>query len=103
MSESSRPLVVALAYFEAHGREFRPWELRAAAHHFAAPWRGPLSHDLAQVIKSWPWSSEAAARAIPLTYAGDASEGDKFFCAEYGCNCGFSYAYSAGEPMGVPA
>lgn len=50
-----------------------------------------------------PWT---AARAIlaavgPVEFAGWAVEGDAYRCEDFGCGCGWTYAYLAGEPMGM--
>lgn len=38
----------------------------------------------------------------PALFAGRASEGDFYSCADYGCPCGWVYLYEVGEPMGRP-
>lgn len=38
----------------------------------------------------------------PALFAGWASDGDFYSCAEYGCPCGGVYFYEVGEPMGRP-
>lgn len=38
----------------------------------------------------------------PALFAGWATGGETYRCAEHGCRCGWRYAYSPGEPMGRP-
>lgn len=38
----------------------------------------------------------------PVVFAGWAVGGERFRCADFGCDCGWWYAYEPGEPMGVP-
>ena len=38
----------------------------------------------------------------PTTFAGWAGKDDGYVCADYGCPCGWEYAYERGEPMGEP-
>ena len=38
----------------------------------------------------------------PALFAGWARKGDEYRCADYGCRCGWVYAYAPGEPMGRP-
>lgn len=38
----------------------------------------------------------------PTLFAGFAEGGEVYRCADHGCPCGWSYAYEAGEAMGMP-
>lgn len=38
----------------------------------------------------------------PALFAGWALDGDGYACADWGCHCGWEYAYDPGEPMGMP-
>ena len=38
----------------------------------------------------------------PTLFAGWAEGGEVYRCADHGCSCGWTYAYEAGEPMGMP-
>lgn len=38
----------------------------------------------------------------PVVFAGWASRDDGYACIDYGCGCGWEYAYDPGEPMGMP-
>jgi hypothetical protein len=38
----------------------------------------------------------------PALFAGWAGADDGYVCREHGCRCGWEYAYSPGEPMGMP-
>ena len=39
--------------------------------------------------------------AGPALFAGWAEEGDGYACRDHGCDCGWEYAYDAGEPKGM--
>ncbi len=57
-----------------------------------------------QKIGKGPWaaaiiSNEAAG---PALFAGWATRGDAYDCADYGCPCGWGWEYERGEPMGMP-
>lgn len=43
-----------------------------------------------------------AEAAGPTVFAGFAEGGEAYRCSDWGCPCGWSYAYSAGEPMAIP-
>jgi hypothetical protein len=38
----------------------------------------------------------------PSLFAGWANRGDEYRCRDWGCRCGWRYAYEPGEPMGMP-
>ncbi|HEY9412223.1 MAG TPA: hypothetical protein VIP77_21775 [Jiangellaceae bacterium] len=38
----------------------------------------------------------------PALFAGWSGKDDGFACADFGCGCGWEYAYEPGEPMGMP-
>lgn len=38
----------------------------------------------------------------PCVFCGWAKGGERFRCSDWGCGCGFTYEYRAGEPMGMP-
>ncbi|MBI0294494.1 hypothetical protein JBE04_08360 [Streptomyces sp. PRKS01-29] len=51
-----------------------------------------------------PWSATvvlAEARG-PVLFAGWAKGGERYRCSDWGCDCGWWYAYEPGEPMGEP-
>ncbi|MBF4549246.1 hypothetical protein [Pseudoclavibacter sp. VKM Ac-2888] len=49
-----------------------------------------------------PWSAGlTSAEAVgPTQFIGWAKKGDAYRCADWGCPCGWEYAYEVGEPMG---
>ncbi len=51
-----------------------------------------------------PWSATitCAEAGGPVVFAGWASGGERYRCADHGCRCGWWYRYEAGEPMGRP-
>lgn len=38
----------------------------------------------------------------PALFAGWAGKNDGYACSDWGCGCGWEYAYDPGEPMGMP-
>lgn len=51
-----------------------------------------------------PWAASLIPfEAVgPCIFAGWAAGGEVYRCSDHGCGCGFTYAYEAGEPMGIP-
>ena len=51
-----------------------------------------------------PWGAAwALAEGVgPALFAGWASGGERYRCAEHGCDCGWEYEFAAGEAMGMP-
>ena len=51
-----------------------------------------------------PWSAAIITNEAvgPSVFAGWAQGGEFYDCAEHGCDCGWTYAYEPGDPMGVP-
>lgn len=51
-----------------------------------------------------PWSATIViAEAVgPVLFLDWAKGGEKYRCSDYGCGCGWTYTYRAGEPMGHP-
>lgn len=48
-------------------------------------------------------AAHICAEAVgPVIFAGWAAGGEVYACEDYGCQCGFFYAYEAGEAMGMP-
>ncbi|MGW7598126.1 hypothetical protein [Streptomyces antimycoticus] len=96
--------------------ELYPWQLWCTVNHYRvkptarvgqlAP---AFAYRRSQVVApqktgKGPWSAAivlAEARG-PVVFAGWAVGGERFRCADFGCDCGWWYAYEPGEPMGVP-
>jgi hypothetical protein len=57
-----------------------------------------------QKIGKGPWTATivAAEGAGPVIFNGWAKGGELYECSDYGCGCGWEYAYEPGEPMGIP-
>jgi hypothetical protein len=57
-----------------------------------------------QKVGKGPWSATIVAfeAAGPSLFAGWARGGEVYRCRDYGCGCGWEYAYEPGEPMGRP-
>ena len=55
-----------------------------------------------QKIGKGPFAASlvAAQARGPVLFAGWAKGDETYDCSEHGCDCGWSYAYEAGEPMG---
>ncbi|GHF73988.1 hypothetical protein [Streptomyces thermodiastaticus] len=51
-----------------------------------------------------PWSATIVlAEAVgPVVFAGWAKGGERYRCADHGCDCGWWYEYEPGDPMGTP-
>ena len=51
-----------------------------------------------------PWSAAIITNEAvgPSVFAGWAQPGDFYDCAEHGCDCGWTYEYEPGDPMGIP-
>lgn len=51
-----------------------------------------------------PWMAKKikGQAAGPVLFDGWAEGGEVYDCADYGCPCGWTYVYEAGEPMGKP-
>lgn len=50
-----------------------------------------------------PWTATdvCVAAVGPSEFCGFAESGDVYRCEDFGCGCGWEYAYNAGEPMGM--
>jgi hypothetical protein len=51
-----------------------------------------------------PWAATTLAveGLGPTVFIGWAVGGEKYRCVDHGCECGWTYTYEAGEPMGMP-
>lgn len=66
-------------------------------------------HRRSQLVRAQKWgkspliSAFVCAEAVgPVLFAGWAEGWEEYDCADYGCGCGWTYAYDEGEPMGRP-
>jgi hypothetical protein len=96
--------------------EMYDWQLWCTANHYRVKPNarfGQLSpafyYRRSQVIApqktgKGPWAATIViAEALgPVVFAGWAQSGDAYVCADNGCDCGWTYAYGTGEPMGRP-
>jgi hypothetical protein len=57
-----------------------------------------------QKIGKGPFAASlvAAQARGPVLFAGRAKGGEVYDCADHGCDCGWTYEYQPGEPMGRP-
>lgn len=57
-----------------------------------------------QKLGKGPWSATVIGLegVGPAVFAGLAGKDDGYACADFGCGCGWEYAYDPGEPMGMP-
>lgn len=55
-----------------------------------------------QKMGKGPWTAARVCLAAvgPTEFAGWTKAGDQYLCADFGCECGWSYDYLPGEPMG---
>jgi hypothetical protein len=72
-------------------------------------WRSAMFYRRGLLVRPQKWGKGPFSAAMicveavgPARFGGWASDGDAYFCADYGCGCGFVYAYEPGDPMGVP-
>jgi hypothetical protein len=71
----------------------------------AAAFRNRRSQVVApQKTGKGPWSAAIiCGEAVgPVLFLDWASGGEEYRCSEHGCDCGWSYVYAPGEPMGRP-
>jgi hypothetical protein len=123
-------LFVAVDWIESHcvvpdgfhrgaPMELYPWQAWCTLNHYRirknAKWipRNPLlgtafHYRRSQIIApqktgKGPWSAAGCALegAGPALFAGWAGEDDGYACSDYGCHCGWEYAYAPGEAMGM--
>jgi len=122
-----RIMRVTLRWIERHavvpdgfrqGEPFRllPWQMKVAANFYAVRPDAEVGqrstafvYRRAQVIMSQKSGKGPFAAAIvlgeaagPTVFDGFAEAGQRYRCRDYGCPCGWAYAYAPGEPMGVP-
>lgn len=96
--------------------ELYPWQLWCTVNHYRvrptarAGQLAPAFHNRrSQVVApqktgKGPWSAAivlAEARG-PVVFAGWARGGERFRCSDWGCDCGWWYAYEPSEPMSRP-
>lgn len=62
-----------------------------------------------QLVRAQKWGKSPLIAAFvcaegvgPVLFAGFARGGETYDCRDFGCGCGWSYTYEAGEPMGRP-
>ena len=124
---AERPLVVALAWIEAHcvvpdgfdkGAPFLlpEWQLNFLAAHYdvregaevgqfaaAFRWRRSLLIGPQKVGKGPLVAAQVCLEGVgPALFAGWAVAGDHYRCRDFGCGCGWVYEYESDEPMGSP-
>jgi hypothetical protein len=120
-------MLVTLAWIESHavipdgfrqGEPFEllPWQLRVAADFYSVRNDAEVgqrstafTYRRAQVIMPQKSGKGPFAAAVvlaeaagPTVFAGFAEGGERYACKHWGCPCGWSYVYAAGEPMGMP-
>lgn len=124
---SGIPLLVTLSWIERHavvpdgfhqGEPFilLPWQLKVSSNFYlvkpdaeAGQRSTAFVNRRAQVIMSQKSGKGPFAAAIvlaeaagPTVFDGFAQGGERYRCRDYGCHCGWSYVYAAGEPMAIP-
>ncbi|MWV50073.1 hypothetical protein GRS96_12415 [Rathayibacter sp. VKM Ac-2803] len=105
----------------ARGRRFvqADWQFWALANHYRvrpdAQWipENPLLNQAfvyrrsqivgPQKIGKGPWAAGVVAieGVGPSLFGGWAGKDDGYSCSDWGCGCGWEYAYNEGEPMGI--
>lgn len=100
--------------------EWSDWQFFCSANHYRVrpdavwvpdrPVLAPAFHNRRSLVVGpqktgkGPWTATGVcieARG-PALFAGWAKGGEEYDCEDYGCGCGFRYAYEPGEPMGMP-
>ena len=104
--------------YEGEPLTFRGWQLYVTANHYrikpkaqvdARRLIAPFHYRRSVIVgpqksgKS-PWGAGyLLAEAVgPSLFAGWASGGESYRCADHGCSCGWEYEYLPGEAMGLP-
>ncbi|MCZ9352979.1 hypothetical protein NGM36_24950 [Streptomyces mutabilis] len=96
--------------------ELYPWQLWCTVNHYrvrpeaTVGQLAPAFHyRRSQVVApqktgKGPWSATIVlAEAVgPVVFAGWAKGGERYRCADHGCDCGWWYEYEPGDPMGTP-
>lgn len=96
--------------------ELYPWQLWCTVNHYRVKPKARIGQlatafhcRRSQVIGpqktgKGPWSGTVLCTeaAGPAVFAGWASGGERYRCADHGCDCGWWYEYRPGEPMGQP-
>ncbi|MFX4294093.1 hypothetical protein [Streptomyces bohaiensis] len=96
--------------------ELYPWQAWCTVNHYRVKpsarfgQLAPAFHNrrsqvvMPQKTGKGPWSAALLlAEAVgPVVFAGWAVGGERYRCADHGCDCGWWYSYRAGEPMGRP-
>ncbi|MGW3711415.1 hypothetical protein ACWDN6_14865 [Streptomyces albogriseolus] len=96
--------------------ELYPWQLWCTVNHYrvrpdaAVGQLAPAFHyRRSQIVApqktgKGPWSATIVlAEAVgPVVFAGWARGGERYRCADHGCDCGWWYEYEPGDPMGTP-
>lgn len=120
-------MLVTLAWIEQHAvvpDGFRqgdpfillPWQLKVASNMYTVRADAEIGqrstafvYRRGQVIMSQksgkgPFAASIvlAEAAGPTVFAGWATEGNRYRCADYDCPCGWTYQYAEGEPIGIP-
>jgi hypothetical protein len=120
-------LVVTLAWIERHavipdgfdqGQPFTmlPWQLKVASNMYAVKPDARVGqkstafvYRRAQVIMPQKSGKGPFAAAVvlaeaagPTVFDGFAQGDEVYACSDWGCPCGWTYAYAPGEPMAVP-
>lgn len=120
-------LVVTLAWIESHAVipdgfrqgeffEFLPWQLKVASNFYTVRDDATVGqkstafrYRRGQVIMSQksgkgPFAASIvlAEAAGPTVFDGFAEGDETYRCRDFGCPCGWEYAYSTGEPMAIP-
>ena len=72
-------------------------------------WRSAMFYRRGLLVRPQKWGKGPFSAAMicvegvgPARFGGWAGEGDAYYCADWGCDCGFVYEYEEGDPMGVP-
>lgn len=72
-------------------------------------WKNAFVFTKSLLIRPQKWgkgpltAAQTCLEAVgPVVFAGWARGDERYRCSDWGCECGFTYTYRAGEPMGRP-
>lgn len=88
---------------------FLVWHYRLHPDASGDRWRSAWAYRRSQLVRPQKWGKGPLSAAMicaeavgPVRFAGWAAGGEVYRCDDYGCGCGWEYAYDVGDPMGRP-
>lgn len=85
------------------------YRLRQRARADGQHWKNAWTFTVGMLVRPQKWGKGPFTAALtcleavgPAVFAGWSDGSETYRCSDWGCPCGFSYAFSRGEPMGRP-